>query len=285
MGALFGPGGNSEEFYASGKKSTAEAPEWIKNYGLDAYEYQAGNGITAGEESLAKVGKAAAEAGIKMSLHTPYFISLSGVETEKRLKSLEYMRKSLWASKLIGADTMVIHAGSAAKLSRAEAMKLASDTLSRAAEEFEGESVAFGIETMGKVNQLGTLEEVIELCKISKLFSPVVDFGHMNARNLGGYYTCKDDYKRTFETIGELLGDEYARHLHCHFSKIEYTGSGEKKHVRFEDEGFEPPFEPLCEYLAESGLEPRIICESAGTMAHDALQMKKAYLAAKADLK
>ena len=95
--------------------------------GLDAYEYQAGNGITASEATLAKIGEKARAEGIKMSLHTPYYISLSGVETEKRLKSLDYISKSLRAAELLGADTIVIHSGSAAKISRDEAMALARD--------------------------------------------------------------------------------------------------------------------------------------------------------------
>lgn len=277
MSALFGPGGNSEKFYEEGYKSTTQAPAWLKKEGLDAYEYQAGNGITAGDETLKKIGDAAAREGIKMSLHTPYYISLSGVDIEKRLKSIDYIRKSVHAAKLLGADTIVIHAGSAAKITREEAMRLASDTLYKAAEEFENESIHFGIETMGKINQLGTLEEVIELCKVAKIYYPVVDFGHLNSRNIGSFYKTEDDYKRTFELIGEELGDEYANKLHCHFSKIEYTNAGEKKHVRFEDTGFEPPFEPLCSYIAKAGLEPRIICESAGTMSTDALAMKNFY--------
>lgn len=277
MSALFGPGGNSESFYNDGHKHTLEAPAWLKSKGLDAYEYQAGNGIMGSDETFFKIGNAARENGIKMSLHTPYFISLSGVDPEKRLKSLDYIRKSLHVARLIGADTIVIHAGSAAKISREEAMRLATDTLARAAEEFCGESIHLGIETMGKINQLGTLEEVIELCRVADIYYPVVDFGHLNSRNIGAFYKTEDDYKRTFDLIGDKLGDKYARYLHCHFSKIEYTTSGEKKHVRFCDDGFEPPYEPLCNYIAKAGLEPRIICESAGTMANDALLMKKAY--------
>jgi deoxyribonuclease-4 len=278
MSALFGPGGNSESFYDEGNKHTVQAPAWLVKKGLDAYEYQAGNGITGSDETLAKIGAAARENGIKMSIHAPYFISLSGVDIEKRLKSIDYIRKSLHAAKLLGADTIVIHAGSAAKITRDEAMRLASDTLYKAAQEFAGESVHFGIETMGKINQLGTLEEVLELCKVADIYYPVVDFGHLNSRNIGAYYKSEDDYKRTFDLIGDTLGDKYAQTLHCHFSKIEFTGAGEKKHVRFCDDGFEPPFEPLCNYIAKAGLEPRIICESAGTMADDALLMKKCYL-------
>ena len=247
--------------------------------GLDAYEYQAGNGITASEATLAKIGDAARAEGIKMSLHTPYYISLSGVEEEKRLKSLDYISKSLRAAELLGADTIVIHSGSAAKISREEAMALARDTLERVVDVVGKTSIRLGLETMGKINQLGTLEEVIDLCRVSPIFHPVVDFGHLNARERG-FFTDADSYRRIFDAIGSGLGDEYARTLHCHFSKIEYTSAGEKKHLTFEDEVYGPLFEPLAEAIAKEGLFPRIICESAGTMAEDALYMKNAYLSA-----
>ncbi len=276
--ALFGPGGNSDSFAAEGFKSSKDAPAWIAARGLDAYEYQGGNGITAGKEALTAIGNAARDAGIKMSLHAPYFISLSGVEPEKRLKSLKYIEQSVNAALCLGADTIVIHAGSAAKISRDEAMYLATDTLTRAAELFGDSGVILGIETMGKQNQLGTLDEVIELCRISPIFRPVVDFGHLNARNVGGLFPSGDAYKLIFNKIGEKLGDDVARYLHCHFSKIEYTSAGEKKHLTFEDAVYGPDFEPLAEVLARDGLCPCIICESAGTMAEDAARMKALYI-------
>ena len=272
--ATFGPGGNSDSFYAEGHKSTAEAPAWVKAKGLDAYEYEAGNGLTAGEASLRKVGEEAKKHGILMSLHTPYFISLSGVDPEKRLKSVDYIKKSLWAAELLGADTIVIHSGSAAKITREEAISLARDTLEKIIEEVGDTPIHLGLETMGKINQLGTLEEVIELCKTDRHYYPVVDFGHLNARNIGGYYTDVDSYRRTFNAVAEGLGDEVARNMHCHFSKIMYTSAGEKKHLTFADEEFGPAFEPLAEAIIREGLTPRIICESDGTMAEDALFMK-----------
>ena len=272
--ATFGPGGNSDSFYAEGHKSTAEAPAWVKAKGLDAYEYEAGNGLTAGEASLRKVGEEAKKHGILMSLHTPYFISLSGVDPEKRLKSVDYIKKSLWAAELLGADTIVIHSGSAAKITREEAMSLARDTLEKIIEEVGDTPIHLGLETMGKINQLGTLEEVIELCKTDRHYYPVVDFGHLNARNIGGYYTDVDSYRRTFNAVAEGLGDEVARNMHCHFPKIMFTSAGEKKHLTFADEEFGPAFEPLAEAIIKEGLTPRIICESDGTMAEDALFMK-----------
>lgn len=275
--ATFGPGGNSQSFYDAKYKSTKQAPAWLKTIGLDAYEYEAGNGVAAGESALREIGEAARENGILMSFHTPYFISLSGVDVEKRLKSIEYIEKSLWAAELLCADTIVIHCGSAAKISREEAMKLSADTLSRTLEKLGNTDISFGIETMGKQNQLGTLDEVMELCKMDKRLSPVVDFGHLNARDCGNVFVTVDDYRRVFDKIGENLGDEKAKYLHCHFSKIEWTDKGEKRHLTFEDRVYGPDFEPLMEAIARENLYPRIISESAGTQSEDALEMKKYY--------
>lgn len=276
----FGPGGNSDAFKAAGKKSTVEAPEWIRSIGLDAYEFEAGRGVNAGEAVLRKIGEEAKKHGILMSLHAPYFISLSGVEEEKRLKSIDYISRSLAASELLGADTIVIHTGSAATISREEAMRLAADTLEKNLEVNGDTDIRMGLETMGKVNQLGTLEEVIELCRISPKYHPVVDFGHLNARHIGGHFPDCDSYRRVFDTIGSSLGDEYAYNLHCHFSKIEFTSKGEKKHLTFSDTVYGPDFEPLAEAIIKEGVAPRIICESDGTMSDDALAMKRMWLEA-----
>lgn len=278
MKAAFGPSGNSLSFYEQGRKHGYEAPAYVKEMGLDAYEYSGGNGITGGEAVFRRIGEEAAKHGVFMSLHTPYFISLSGVDPEKRLKSISYIEKSLWAAELMGADIIVIHCGSAAKISRDEAMALSADTLARALDAFPETKVRFGVETMGKINQLGTLEEVVTLCKASSRLCPVVDFGHLNARGRGGVFTSVDDYRRVFDLVGSALDDVRARTMHCHFSKIEYTEAGEKRHLTFSDEVFGPDPFPLMECIAKEGLSPRVICESDGTMAEDALTMKKAYL-------
>ena len=279
--AFFGPGGNSRAFYDAGYKSTVDAPGWVSSIGLDAYEYEAGSGLTASAGTLLLIGNKARDAGIRMSLHAPYFISLSGVEEVKRLGSLRYISQSLSAAKLLGAYLIVVHTGSAAKISRAEAMRLAADTLYHLLDEIPDNGVLIGLETMGKINQLGTLEEVIEQCCVDRHYVPVVDFGHLNARNGGNAFPTADHYRAIFDRIGETLGDEIARNLHCHFSKIEYTAAGEKRHVTFEDTVYGPSFEPLMEAIVKEDLSPRIICESAGTMPEDALTMKQYYLSLK----
>ncbi len=278
--AIFGPGGNSQAFYDAGNKSTLQAPAFVRSLGLGAYEFEAGNGLRASLDTLRAIGAAAREQGVEMSFHTPYYISLSGVVPEKRLKSIEYITQSLEAAEALGADTIVIHSGSAGKITRREAMDLAKDTLLRTMEAVGDTPIHLGLETMGKINQLGTLDEVIELCGIDPHFYPVVDFGHMNARERGGIFPDADSYRRIFDTVANALGDDKARYMHCHFSKIEYTAAGEKQHLTFADEQYGPVFEPLAEAIAREGLCPRIISESAGTQSEDALYMQTAYLAA-----
>ena len=162
-------------------------------------------------------------------------------------------------------------------------MSLSKDTLEKTLEAVGDTPVKLGIETMGKLNQLGTLEEVIAQCRIAPgRLVPVVDFGHLNCREQGRAFPDADAYRRIFDTIGCTLGDEIARRLHCHFSKIEYTAAGEKRHLTFADDplGFGPAPEPFCEALARERLTPTVICESAGTQAEDALYMKKLYRSA-----
>ncbi len=290
--AAFGVAGNPDSFAAEGKKHTYEAPAWLAEKGLDAYEYQAGRGYQAGEASLVQVGAEAKRCGILLSLHTPYFISLSSTEPEKRDNSVEYIKTGLRAAALLGADTIVVHTGSAAKITRAQAMQYASETLYKLLAQVET-PIRIGLETMGKLNQLGTLDEVLTLCKMDPRLCPVVDFGHLNCRGrfhsgifdeaqetpTGGVFVKTDDYRAVFDRIANRLGDGYAKTLHCHFSKIEYTKQGEKKHMNFDDEGYEPPFEPLMEALVRENVCPRIISESAGHQAEDALAMKRTYTA------
>ena len=277
MKAKFGLGGNSDAFKLAGFSSTLDAPKWLRGIGLDAYEYEAGNGLSASSSTLAEIGRRAFENNIKMSYHTPYFISLSGVVEATRLRSIDYIKQSIEAARLLGAGTIVVHCGSCAKISRDEAMRLAADTLVRTAASVNTYGIKIGIETMGKVNQLGTLDEVLELCRIDSSFVPVVDFGHLNARNLGGVFNTSDDYLRVFDKISSRMDAYVAENLHCHFSKIEYTALGEKKHLTFEDTEFGPDYEPFIEAIVRGNLSPTVICESMGTQSKDALTMKTLY--------
>ena len=132
---------------------------------------------------------------------------------------------------------------------------------------------------MGKVNQLGNLTEVLELCRLDDSFVPCIDFGHLNAREFG-WIKGKAEYEKMLDEVENIIGADRLKIFHSHFSKIMFTNpGGEKKHLTFENnEGFGPDYEPLLEIVAKKNLSPTFICESAGTQDVDALTMKKYYL-------
>lgn len=111
---------------------------------------------------------------------------------------------------------------------------------------------------------------------MSKRVIPTVDFGHLHAVS-GGRYTIREEFADAFDRIVEKLGEDVAANIQIHFSRIEFTKAGEKRHWTFQDP-FGPPHEPLLEVIAERGYTPRIVCESAGTQAEDARAMRDYYL-------
>ena len=279
--AKFGPGGNSALFAAKGHKSSLDAPLWVKKMGLDAYEYECGKGVNASLETFAAIGINGAMHGIKMSLHAPYFISLSSVEPQKRVNSVGYIMQSLEAAKALGADTIVVHAGSAGKIDRETAMSYARETVEMTLEksqELGFDGIRIGLETMGKINQLGTLDEIIDLCSLDRRLVPVIDFGHLYARSHGDDMSTSDKVKNAFEKVSSKLGGEVAETMHCHFSCIEFSNGGEVKHLTFENTTFGPEPAMFAKTLAELGVAPTVICESAGTQDIDALFLKQQYL-------
>lgn len=281
--ALFGPAGNCEAFYATGHKATIQMFGWLEQQGLTAYEYQCGRGVRVSDTSAAAMREKAKEHGIALSLHAPYFISLASAEEEKRDNSIRYILESARAVSAMGGDRIVVHPGGLGGRSREEATALATQTLLRAQQVLDAEGlthVHICPEVMGKINQLGTLEEVLTFCEAEERFIPCVDFGHLNSRT-GGTLTDEAAFGSIVDAIGNRLGEERMRSFHIHFSKIEYTAGGEKKHLTFEDTVFGPDPAPLMRLLARRGLVPTVICESAGTQTADAAAMQTLYLAAR----
>ncbi len=275
----FGPAGNSESFSKMGYKNSLDVPEYIVKMGLDCYEYQCGRGVNIGEEKARLLGEKAAKAGITLSLHAPYYISMSSTEEEKRDNSVNYILASARAVNAMGGDRIVVHTGSCGKISRSDALDLALDTMRKAIAALDGEGLSnihICPETMGKVNQLGTLEEVLELCLLDERLIPCIDFGHLNARDMGLLKSFAD-YENIFLKIKDKLGTDRLKSFHSHFSKIEYTTGGEKRHLTFEDTVYGPDYQPIMELTCKYGCNPVFICESAGTQAEDAKKMKDYY--------
>lgn len=272
--ALFGPAGQCDSATAAGVKTTDKLLEYLASRGVTAFEYQCGRGVNIGEPKAESIGKKAAALGIALSLHAPYYISLASAEEDKRENSVRYILESARAASWMGAERIVVHPGGIGKMSREEAAEIAAATLKKAvnAVRAEGLDTIICPEVMGKINQLGNLSEVLAFCSIEDGMLPCVDFGHLNSRLHGEL-----DYDGTLDEIIAALGEEKAKIIHIHFSKIEYSKGGEVKHLTFADDAFGPSPEPLMKKLAERDMRPTVICESSGTQTDDAVLMMEMY--------
>ncbi|MBQ9480675.1 MAG: TIM barrel protein [Clostridia bacterium] len=278
----FGPSGNSESFFAEGYSKTEQAAAWVKNRGLDCYEYSFGRGVNMGEEKAALIGAAFAEAGVEISVHAPYFINFATTEEDKAANSYRYLLDSARMMDIIGGKRVVFHPAAQGKATRENAVNLTLNRLKTLCDYVYAnnmEHLLFCPETMGKLGQIGTVEEITEFCKIDKIFMPTVDFGHVNARERGSLKT-EEDYGQRLDYMISELGYDRMKNFHVHFSKIQYSEKGEVRHLTFEDDKYGPEFPPLAAALKKRGLEPVIVCESAGTQAEDAAAMKKIYFSA-----
>ncbi len=280
MSAKFGPAGNCDSF-SKVHKSSLDAPRWIADFGLDCYEYQCGQGVRIRKETALKLGEAARAAGIELSLHAPYFINLANPSQESIQKNNGYVLAACAAADWMGAGRVVVHTGALMGRTRREALDIAKRGITALLAVLDTAGlghIALCPETMGKINQLGDLDEVLELCTLDGRLVPCIDFGHLYARSLGA-----DDgeaaFSRMLDRAAEVLGPDRASTFHSHFSHIEFTPKGgEKCHRTFDDDGgYGPAWAPLAAEIARRGWLPTFICESAGTQAEDALTMKRTY--------
>ena len=278
MSAKFGPAGNCDSFSKAHKASLA-APKWIADFGLDCYEYQCGKGVHVGKDTAIEIGENARAAGIGLSIHAPYFINLANPDSI--MKNNGYVLTSCALAEWMGASRVVVHTGALMGRSRREALDIAKRGMSALLSVLDNAGlghITLCPETMGKINQLGDLDEVLELCTLDERLVPCIDFGHLYARSLGA-----DDgrpaFCRMLDRVEAVLGSDRASTFHSHFSHIEFTPKGgEKCHRTFDDDGgYGPDWAPLAAEVARRGWSPTFICESAGTQAEDALTMKRIY--------
>lgn len=281
MEIKFGPAGNAQSFADAGFKATVDAPRWLHEMGLNAYEYQCGRGVNIDEETARKIAAQAALHDIAMSLHAPYYINLSNRDEERVQKNIGYVLASCQAATWLGADRIVVHTGGVGKQSRTKAFENTKENVRDIlnAVEQAGYTTTICLETMGKQSVIGSAEEIFELVALDDRLLPCIDFGHLNARTCGKCST-EEEFAQVLDLMENTIGTERARVFHSHFSHIEYGPKGEVRHLTFADEQYGPDFSPLAKLIAQRGWTPRFICESAGTQAEDAKQMMEMYLAA-----
>ena len=276
----FGPSGPGERFYELGYKTSEQAAEYVKNLGLQLFEYSFGRGVNIKDEKAASMKTAFENANVKISVHAPYYINFATPDEEKAINSYRYVIDSAIMAKKMGAERIIFHPASQGKEERSVAVARTIDRLKKLEEIIRGEGLddlIYCPETMGKIVQIGDVKEVTEFCKISDLYVPTVDFGHLNAREQG---TLKDEsaFLEKMTYMIDNLGYDRVKNFHVHFSKIQYSTKGEIRHLNFDDTVYGPEFEPFIDACLKLNLEPEVICESSGNQAEDALSMMKYYL-------
>jgi deoxyribonuclease-4 len=207
-------------------------------------------------------------------MHGSYYVNLSGkkevVEASKRR-----LVACATAAQWMGAYVLVFHMGFYGHLEKSYAFKTCLEALKDIVETMNSlgiRNVKLGPETMGRVYQVGTLDEILTICEEVEQTQLVIDWSHMHARRQGRFRKVAD-FRAVVEEVERRLGTEAARDMHCHFSKIEYTDKGERRHHVLDEAGYGPDFEMLAEVMAEFKMRSVMICETP-ILDVDAMKMR-----------
>jgi deoxyribonuclease-4 len=260
------------------KASLSDVPRLLREEGLDAFEYEAiywGGKPQIKKEHAEEFGLKAKENDILLSLHGSYFINLCGeravVEASKKR-----LIACCTAAKWMRAYIVVFHSGYYGKKTQAETMKNCVNALREVVEAMQAlgiRNVKLGPEASGKSSQFGSLDELLNICETVDGTQLVIDWAHLHARDRGRFKTV-EDYRKVVETIEDRLGTEAARNMHCHFTKIEFTQKGERRHHTLSETVYGPDFTLLAKVIAEFKLRPIIISESP-LLDIDAVRMRE----------
>jgi deoxyribonuclease-4 len=261
----FGPAGVPPWFEAM-KAALTDVPSLLREEGLDAFEYQAnrwGAKPQIKRENAEQLGLKAKENDIWVSVHGSYFMNFCG-----RKSIIEASKQRLiactTAAEWMKAQVVVFHSGFYGKKPKKKAFTDCLEALREVVEDMRTlgiKNVKIGPETMGKPSQLGSLDEVLSLCEEVEQTQLVVDWAHLHARDRGRFKTV-DDFRKVIAKIENRLGTKTARNMHCHFSKVEFTVKGEKRHRMMDEAKYGPDFTMLAKAIVEFKLKPVIISES-----------------------
>ena len=230
----------------------------VARRGLDCMEVEFTYGVRMKPEMAEAVGTQAAELGISLSVHAPYYINLASYEDDKVDASRQRILDSCHRAHLMGARKVVFHAGFYQKRSARETYRLIRRQVIDLQQSIHKAAwpVTLCPEITGKPSQFGSTEELLELMQDTGC-GITVDFAHLYARNQGVI-----DY-------GAIM-TQLPRKFHAHFSGIEYTAKGEKKHIPMKP----AYFQPLMQELLHHEKEATVICESPKPF-EDAVMMKE----------
>lgn len=226
MMARFGLAGRPD-----GSKDGTDAVQRAAAMGLQAMELQFVRNVQQRPEAARAIRQKAEELDILLSAHGPYYISLASPSAETEEKSVDWLLRAARAADAAGAWILVVHAGTYGDRSGEETTAMICRNVARCREQLdsEGNRIVIGLETPGKKAAWGTIAEVHQVMKQVKRVQPVIDLAHVHARSGGGLKAARD-----FAEVARQYMLLPTERIHCHYSGIEFTTAGEKRHLPLE---------------------------------------------------
>jgi deoxyribonuclease-4 len=270
---LFGTGGVPHSARAG---STVAGIKRIAELGLGGMEIEFVRGVKMGEDAAREVAKAAAENGVKLSVHAPYYINLNAHDPATLEASMGRILQACRIGALCGARSVVVHSAFYLGDPPEEVYQRVKEKYAEAIRQLrrEDNSITIRPEIMGKGSEFGTLEEVLNLCAEVDGIAPCIDFAHLHARS--GNNNSYAEFSDILNKVRERLGRPGLENLHIHFSGIKYGSKGELSHLNLEESDL--VYRELLQALRDADARGLVICECPN-LEEDALLLKSTYAA------
>jgi len=236
------------------REAPERAIELLLERGYAACEIDFESGFWMDYPFAERLGELAADADVALSVHAPLFGFMGHLEPSGRKFSsaVGALDRSAGIAAASGAEVVVFHPGFLLERSREDALDAVVDQLGtlRARLESKDRAVPFGVEVMGRVRDLGSLEDILEISRRTGWVRPVLDFAHMHATS-DGAFTEVGPFADALASADEVLPPEAP--FHIHFSDIAFANRNETKHLPYGEgtlradplrealEGFERP--------------------------------------------
>ncbi|HEX4718293.1 MAG TPA: TIM barrel protein [Thermoleophilaceae bacterium] len=256
--------------YLPSQDNPAAAVEWLAEHGFTACEIDFERKFWMDYAFAERLGELAGAADIALSVHAPLAAFVGRPERDKKFRTaVGMLDHTAGLTAACGADLMVVHPGYLFGRAHTESVRSVVEQLSEVRERLEtkGRGVTFGIEVMGRVRELGTLDDVIAIAARLDWVRPVIDFAHLHAVTDGGF-TNVTPFEEALRLADGVI--EPGAPFHIHFSDISYANRNEKWHLPYGEGTLRA--EPLAEALASFRRPATVISESPDTQSDEAVK-------------